>query len=168
MAVPCSQSVHGTATDRCDDSRGFIVQFCPPDDEHMCSKRVEAWNKLIIKFSASIWLILIIKILCEVGITDHGYEKRLIWTKYFKPEENKLKFASNLQALFPAIMKNCRRKCRWRSEWIYWVLSLRFGFLSYSKSSCRHFFTWCASKRLPWDEIFLSVWTFFHHASTDD
>ena len=30
-----------------------ITQFCPPDDEHMCSKHVEAWNKLIIKFSAS-------------------------------------------------------------------------------------------------------------------
>ena len=32
--------------------------ICPPDDEHMCSKHVEAWNKLIIKFSASSWLIL--------------------------------------------------------------------------------------------------------------
>ena len=27
----------------------------------MCSKHVEAWNKLIIKFSASSWLILINK-----------------------------------------------------------------------------------------------------------
>ena len=33
----------------------------PPDDEHMCSKHVEAWNTLIIKFSASSWLILINK-----------------------------------------------------------------------------------------------------------
>ena len=32
--------------------------FCPPDDEHMCSKHVEAWNKFIIKFSASGLLIL--------------------------------------------------------------------------------------------------------------
>ena len=32
-----------------------------PDDEHMCSKHVEAWNKLIIKFSASSWLIFINK-----------------------------------------------------------------------------------------------------------
>jgi len=29
--------------------------------EHMCSKHIEAWNKLIIKFSASSWLILINK-----------------------------------------------------------------------------------------------------------
>jgi len=31
----------------------------PPDDEHMCSKHVEAWNKLIVKqkFCASSWLI---------------------------------------------------------------------------------------------------------------
>ena len=45
-------------TYRCDDIRGCIVQFWPIDDEHVCSKRVEAWNKLIIKFSASSWLIL--------------------------------------------------------------------------------------------------------------
>ena len=50
--------VNGTATYRCDDTRGCIVQFWPPDDKHVCSKHVEAWNKLIIKFSASIWLIL--------------------------------------------------------------------------------------------------------------
>ena len=52
------QIVHGTATYRCDDTRDCIIQFCPPEDEHMCSKHVEAWNKLIIKFSASSWLIL--------------------------------------------------------------------------------------------------------------
>ena len=50
--------VHGTATYMCDNTRGRIVQFWPPDDEHVCSKHVEAWNKLIIKFSASSWLIL--------------------------------------------------------------------------------------------------------------
>ena len=38
----CSQSVHGTATYRCDDTRDCIIQFCPPDDKHMCSKHVEA------------------------------------------------------------------------------------------------------------------------------
>ena len=50
--------MHGTATYSCDDTRDCIVQFCPPDDEHMCSKHVEAWDKLIVKFSASSWLIL--------------------------------------------------------------------------------------------------------------
>jgi len=44
-----SRPVHGTATYRCDDTRGCVMQFWPPDDEHMCSKRVEAWNKLIVK-----------------------------------------------------------------------------------------------------------------------
>ena len=34
-------SVHGTTTYRCDDTRGCIVQFWPPDDEHVCSKHVE-------------------------------------------------------------------------------------------------------------------------------
>jgi len=51
-------SVHGTATYMCDDTRDCIVQLWPPDDEQMCSKHVEAWNKRIIKFSTSSWLIL--------------------------------------------------------------------------------------------------------------
>jgi len=44
---------------RCDDTRGCVIQFWPPDDEHMCSKHVETWNKLIVKrnFCASSWLI---------------------------------------------------------------------------------------------------------------
>jgi len=41
--------VHETATYRCDDTRGCVMQFWPPGDEHMCSKHVEAWNKLIQK-----------------------------------------------------------------------------------------------------------------------
>jgi len=32
-------------THRCDDTCGCVMQFWPPDDEHMCSKHVEAWNK---------------------------------------------------------------------------------------------------------------------------
>ena len=31
----------------CDDTRGCITQFWPPDDEHICSKHVEAWNKCL-------------------------------------------------------------------------------------------------------------------------
>ena len=58
--------LHGTATYRCDDTRDCIIQFWPPDDQHMCSKHVEAWNKLIIKFSASSWLILRNKLACSV------------------------------------------------------------------------------------------------------
>ena len=51
--------VHATATYRCDDTRGCVMQFWPPDGEHMCSKHVEARNKLIVKqkFCASSWLI---------------------------------------------------------------------------------------------------------------
>jgi len=43
----------------CDDTRDCVMQFWPHDDEHMCSKHVEAWNKLIVKqtFCASSWLI---------------------------------------------------------------------------------------------------------------
>jgi len=47
-------------TYRCDDTRGCETQFWPPDDEHTCSKHVEAWNKLIVKqkFCVSSWLII--------------------------------------------------------------------------------------------------------------
>jgi len=37
--------VHETATYKYDDTRGCVMQFWPPDDEHICSKYVEAWNK---------------------------------------------------------------------------------------------------------------------------
>jgi len=49
------------------------MHFWPPDDEHMCSKYVEAWNKLIVKqqFCASSWLITKINILrCKVNKTS--------------------------------------------------------------------------------------------------
>jgi len=60
---PSRAPVHGTATYRPDYTRGCLIQFWPPDDEHMCSKHVEAWNKLIVKqkFCASSWLITEIK-----------------------------------------------------------------------------------------------------------
>ena len=59
-------------TYRCDNTRGCVMQFWHPDDEHMCSKYVEAWNKLIAKqkFCASSWLIIEICILrCTVSKT---------------------------------------------------------------------------------------------------
>ena len=37
-----SQTAHQTATYRCDGTRGCVMQFWPPDDEHICSKHVEA------------------------------------------------------------------------------------------------------------------------------
>jgi len=45
-------------TYRCDDTRGCVMPFWPPDDENMCSKHVEAWNKTYCetKFGASSWL----------------------------------------------------------------------------------------------------------------
>jgi len=60
-----SQPVHKTAIYRCDDTRGCVTQFWPPDDEYMCLKHVEAWNKLIVKqnVSALSWLITDINIL---------------------------------------------------------------------------------------------------------
>ena len=55
-------------TYKCDDTRGCVMQFWPPDDEHMCSKYVGAWNKLIVKqkFCVSSWLITEINTLQKV------------------------------------------------------------------------------------------------------
>jgi len=39
---------HEMVTYRCDDTRGCVRQFWLPDDEHMCSKYVEAWYKLTV------------------------------------------------------------------------------------------------------------------------
>jgi len=38
-------------TYRCNDTRGCVMQFRRPDDEHMCSKYVEAWNNIIISYN---------------------------------------------------------------------------------------------------------------------
>ena len=70
-----SGPVHRTATYRCDDTKGCIIQFWTPDDEHMCSKHVEAWNKGIIKFSASSWLILRNKCMELVNNRLQSYQK---------------------------------------------------------------------------------------------
>ena len=61
-------------TYRCDDTRGCVMQFWPPHDEHMCSKHVEAWNKLIVKqtFCATIWLITEVNISYKLGVILTG------------------------------------------------------------------------------------------------
>jgi len=57
-------------TYRCDDTRGCVMQFWPPDDERMCSKHVGAWNKTYCEtnYCASSWLNIEINILqCMVN-----------------------------------------------------------------------------------------------------
>ena len=80
-----SQPVHGTATYRCDDTRVCVKQFWPPDDELICSKHVEAWNKLIVKqkFCASRLLITEINILrSTVSKTLKKKKKRKMEFRY--------------------------------------------------------------------------------------
>ena len=85
----CSSSGgHGTATYRCDDTRDCVIQFCPPDDEHMCSKHVEVWNKLIKKFSASSWLILINKYIDMHGQQNIKKNSLLSILKIIEVEKN--------------------------------------------------------------------------------
>ena len=44
-----NEPVHGTATYRCDDTRRCIIQFWPPDDEHIVIETCTGINTLIIK-----------------------------------------------------------------------------------------------------------------------
>jgi len=85
-----SQPVHEMATYRCDDTRGCVMQFWPPDDKHMCSTHVEAWNKLIVKqkFCASNWLITELNTLrCTVSKTSKNYIKCSDCLKLFQDAE---------------------------------------------------------------------------------
>jgi len=69
---------------KCEDTGGYVMQFWPPDDEHMCSKHVEAWNEIIVnqKFCASSWLITEINILrCTVSKTSKNVELKVLKSK---------------------------------------------------------------------------------------
>jgi len=119
---------------RCDDTRDCVMQFWPPDDEHMCSKHVEAWNKLIVKQLCTLsWLIteinnILCQHLCKIKIswnsTSHFFLKvankcktqqhlylGAIRSSYQIHEENKLKFFRS-EVLYSLIV------------WIIWKIRL--------------------------------------------
>ena len=56
-ASTCFEHMYETATYRCDNTKGYVIQFWRPDDEHMCSKHVEAWNKLTVNKNLCIKLV---------------------------------------------------------------------------------------------------------------
>ena len=93
MAVSCTgwerihSPLHETATCRCDVTRGCVMQFWPPDDEHMSSKHVEAWNKLTVKqkFCASSWL-----------ITEINIHRTVLISKLFSKIMNRFTAVKNL------------------------------------------------------------------------
>jgi len=71
-----SQPVHQTATYRCDDTRGCVMQFWPPDDEHMVLESCRGMK----------WTYCETKILCiklvrywEKYTEMHGQQKIKIW-----------------------------------------------------------------------------------------
>jgi len=61
------------------------MQFWSPYDEHMCSKHVEAWNKLIVKqkFCASSWLITEINILRSTVSKTSKFVMQYVYEKDF-------------------------------------------------------------------------------------
>ena len=45
LIILLTRSISILCTYRCDDTTGCVMQFWPLDDEHLCSKHVEARNK---------------------------------------------------------------------------------------------------------------------------
>jgi len=82
-----SQYIWYHHTYRYDDTRCCIMQFWPPDDEHMCSKHVEAWNKLILKqtFCASSWLIAEINIKLCHNSSVHSFQSQFCDVTFTQP-----------------------------------------------------------------------------------
>ena len=114
-----SQPVHQTATYRCDDTRGCVMQFWPPDDEHMLSKHVEARNKLIVKqkLCASSWLI------TEINVefySKNNFEK-LVNLFGFNIRICEEARSSSINKMF---MEECRNNTL--AEWTLEILCKRF------------------------------------------
>jgi len=61
-----SQPVHGTATYRCDDTRCCIIQFWPPDDEHIVLETCKTYNKSYYKTRICVLSWLITKIVNDI------------------------------------------------------------------------------------------------------
>ena len=105
----------------CDETRGCVMQFWPPDDEHMCSKHVEAWNKLIVKqkFCASNWLIAEINILrCKVSKTSIHYTlltgKELLFLWQFRNLVSAKRTFRNSQLRRRYLLQGTVSLCRWK------------------------------------------------------
>ena len=88
MPLHVSSTLHSlwyNHTYSCDDTRGCVMQYWPPDAEHMCSKHVEAWNKTCCKtkFCASSWLNTEINVLrCTVSKTSKCHCERTKNSRY--------------------------------------------------------------------------------------
>ena len=74
------------------DALNFIISLFQASTcfEHMCSKHVEAWNKFIIKFSASSWLML------NKYIEMHGQQYIKITMRCFSKSFSTREFAFKL------------------------------------------------------------------------
>ena len=112
-----SQPVHRTATYKCDDTRDCIIQFCPPDDEHMCSKHVDAWNKLIIKFSASRWLILINKKSVSCACRMELYRRTTV-CGYWCEQLLVVLLGAETQVCWGELLDDCTRNERNEIKWL--------------------------------------------------
>jgi len=86
------QPVHKTATYSCDDTRGCVMQFWPLDEEHMCSKHVEAWNKTYCK-TKILW----------IKLVNYWDKER----PYVSVYENFYGFWSNLLLRFRHFLPSC-------------------------------------------------------------
>jgi len=142
--------IGGRLVHRSDDTRGCVTQFWPPDDKHMCSKHVEAWNKLIVKlkFCASSWLITEINILrCTVSKTSKKKKLScvLTWTKttpqlcvcmyiYIYNTTGMTKLKTDSTAAVIVLYTGCYNKILYNiniSEFYFLVLIFFYSFIIY-------------------------------------
>ena len=111
-------------TYRFDDTIGCLMQFWPPDDKHMCSKHVEAWNKLIVKpnFCASCWLITEINISLLLMLANpfsihHAYPRLLSITLVYVYNYKCLRHAAqcclSLNYICFTLLQCCRAPIIW-------------------------------------------------------
>jgi len=129
-------------TYRCDDTRGCVMQFWPPDDEHMCSKHVEVWNKLIVKqkFCASSWLFTEINILrCTVSKTSKfGFRCFITCILLF--------IAKILPTLCVLCETVCMRLCLYPQECILiWIYRMQINYITLQKGRAN---SWVAERLL--------------------
>jgi len=125
-ASTCLEHMHSSSVGQnCDDTTGCVIQFWPPYDEHMCSKHVEAWNKLVVKqkLCASSWLI------TEINILRFPVSKTSTNVEFCS--KNKFEKSVHLVGFIIRINHDARSsECQIRQCWTKCKVSLKARFSS--------------------------------------
>ena len=136
---------------QCDDTRGCVMQLWPPGDEHMCSKHVEAWNKLIVKqkFCTSSLLITEINILrCTVSKTSKFVASSWHSTLFHEEDARSAKRQKTVYVEVIMNLSECRKvegslcKAGKRCTWTLILLTWRIWWAPNNASRWQMGFNW--------------------------